>query len=71
MLVGSDSNKALSFTGRACASDKSTLEQLQVTQQRDGDQLRIDIGGHSHFSFDLFGSSHADLGACSRAMLLP
>ena len=60
-VVGSDSNKGLNLTGRACASDKATLEQLQVTQQRDGDQLRIDIGGNSHFSFNLFGRSYANL----------
>ncbi|HZX71227.1 MAG TPA: DUF4097 family beta strand repeat-containing protein [Rhodanobacter sp.] len=60
-LVGSASSQGLSLTGRACASDKSALEQLQVTQQRDGDQLRIDIGGNQHFSFSLFGSSYANL----------
>ncbi|MEO8809199.1 MAG: DUF4097 family beta strand repeat-containing protein [Rhodanobacter sp.] len=60
-LVGSDSNKGLSLTGRACASDKSALEHLQVTQHREGDQLRIEIGGNGHFSFNLFGSSYANL----------
>lgn len=62
-LVGSDSSQGLSLTGRACASDKSALEQLQMTQQRDGDQLRLDIGGKQHFSFRLFGSSYANLEA--------
>lgn len=60
-VIGDDSTKGLSLTGRACASDKSVLEQLQVTQQRDGDQLRIDIGVKQHFSFSLFGSSYANL----------
>ena len=60
-LIGSDSNKALSLTGRACASDKSTLDQLQVTQRREGDQLRLDIGGGNHSSFNLFGASYANL----------
>lgn len=60
-LIGNDSNKGLNLTGRACASDKSALQQLQVTQHREGDQLRIDIGGDSHFSFNLFGSSYANL----------
>lgn len=60
-LVGNDSNKGLSLTGRACASDPSVLDQLQVTQRREGDRLQIDIGGRSHFSFNLFGSSYANL----------
>ena len=60
-LVGSASNQGLSLTGRACASDKSALEQLQVTQHREGDQLRLDIGGNNRFSFNLFGSSYANL----------
>ncbi|MEO8778268.1 MAG: DUF4097 family beta strand repeat-containing protein [Rhodanobacter sp.] len=60
-VIGNGSSKGLSLTGRACASDKSTLEQLQVTQQRDGDQVRIDIGGTRHSSFNLFGSFYANL----------
>ena len=60
-VIGNGSSNGLSLTGRACASDKSVLEQLQVTQQRDGDQLRIDIGAKQHFSFSLFGSSYANL----------
>jgi DUF4097 and DUF4098 domain-containing protein YvlB len=60
-VTGDAGNHGLSLTGRACASDQSALEQLQVTQQRDGDQLRIDIGGKQHTSFSLFGSSYAGL----------
>ncbi len=60
-LVGNDSDQGLSLTGRACASDKSALDQLQVTQRRDGDQLRLDIGGRNNSSFSLFGSSYANL----------
>ena len=60
-VIGNGSSNGLSLTGRACASDKSALEQLQVTQQRDGDQLRINIGGAQHSSFSLFGSSYANL----------
>ena len=60
-VIGNGSSNGLSLTGRACASDKSTLEQLQVTQQRDGDQLRIDIGGQQHASFNLFGTFYANL----------
>lgn len=60
-VIGNGSSKGLSLTGRACASDKSALEQLQVTQQRDGDQLRIDIAAKQRSSFRLFGSSYANL----------
>ncbi|MDE2156378.1 MAG: DUF4097 family beta strand repeat protein [Xanthomonadaceae bacterium] len=60
-VTGSDSAKGLSLQGRACASDKAALDGLLVTQHREGDQLLIDLGGGSHFSFHLFGSSYADL----------
>ncbi|OOG36278.1 DUF4097 family beta strand repeat-containing protein [Rhodanobacter sp. C05] len=60
-LTGSDNGKGLTLTGRACASDKAALDGLQVTQRRDGDQLLLDIGGDNHVSFNLFGSSYANL----------
>ena len=60
-LTGSSSEKGLTLNGRACASDKSALENLQVTQRREGDQLLLDIGGDNHFSFSLFGNSYANL----------
>jgi hypothetical protein len=61
-LNGSDSVKSGVLTGRACASDSATLASLQVTQRREGDQLLVDIGGDSHFSFHLFGGdSYANL----------
>lgn len=60
-LTGSDSAKGLSLTGRACASDKTLLDGLQVTQRREGDQLLVDIGGDNHAGFSLFGSSYANL----------
>ncbi|MGH8157950.1 MAG: DUF4097 family beta strand repeat-containing protein [Rhodanobacter sp.] len=60
-LAGSDSIKGLTLTGRACASDKTLLDGLQVTQRREGDQLLLDIGGDNHFSISLFGSSYANL----------
>lgn len=57
-LTGSENTKGLTLTGRACTSEKSALDKLQVTQQRDGDQLLIDIGGgKSGFSFSLFGGN--------------
>ena len=60
-LSASDGSEGPSLTGRACASDKSMLDQLQVTQQRDGDKLRVDIGATQNLSFNLFGSSYANL----------
>ncbi|GAB2557631.1 DUF4097 family beta strand repeat-containing protein [Rhodanobacter koreensis] len=60
-LTGSDSIKGLALTGRACASDKTLLDGLQITQRREGDQLLLDIGGENHISFNLFGSSYANL----------
>lgn len=61
-LTGSDGAKGLAVTGRACASEKSMLDDLQVTQRRDGDQLLLDIGGsNNHFSLNLFGNSYANL----------
>lgn len=61
-LTGSDSASGLTLTGRACASDKAALDDLQVTQRREGDQLLLDIGGsNNHFSLSLFGNSYANL----------
>ena len=61
-LTGSDSARGLTVTGRACASEKSALDDLQVTQRRDGDQLLLDIGGsNNHFSLNLFGNAYANL----------
>ncbi|MFC5438123.1 DUF4097 family beta strand repeat-containing protein [Rhodanobacter umsongensis] len=62
-LTGSDSARGLAVTGRACASEKAALDDLQVTQRREGDQLLLDIGGSNnrHFSLSLFGDSYANL----------
>jgi hypothetical protein len=60
-LTGSASARGLTLTGRACASEKAALDDLQVTQRREGDQLLLDIGGGNHFSLNLFGNSYANL----------
>jgi hypothetical protein len=60
-LVGSAASTGLTLTGKACASNQAALDHLQVSQRREGDQLLIDIGGNSHFSFTLFGNSYASL----------
>jgi hypothetical protein len=60
-LSGNGTTKQLDLTGRACASDKALLDQLQITQRRDGDQLLLDVSGGEHMSFSLFGSSSSSL----------
>ena len=61
-LTGSGSASGLTLAGRACASDKAALDELQVTQRREGDQLLLDIGGsNNHFSLSLFGHSYTSL----------
>lgn len=55
-LSGSGSATNLVLTGRACASTQAALENLQVTQRRDGDRLLLDIGGRSS-GWKLFGGN--------------
>jgi hypothetical protein len=62
-LTGNAEAKGLTLTGRACASDKATLDALQITQRREGDQLLLDIGGGNHVPLSLFGDSYANLEA--------
>lgn len=50
-------------TGRACASDPSLLDKLQITQRREGDQLIVELGGRNNGSFHLFGSFSTNLEA--------
>lgn len=65
-VIGDAKAKVLDLKGRACASDNSALEDLQITHRRDGDQLLIDIGGGNSFSFNLLGSTYARLEAVLR-----
>ncbi len=51
----------LTLKGRACASDKAMLDQLQVEQRREGDQLIIEVATHSGMHIHLFGSSYSSL----------
>lgn len=60
-LGGSTTARQLELTGRACSSDKSMLDNLQVTQRREGDQLLLDITGGEHMSFSLFGGSSSSI----------
>lgn len=53
--------QGLELSGRACASDRSVLDQLTVAQHREGDRLVIELGGNGHFNFHLFRSSYSDL----------
>lgn len=47
-------------TGKACASDPKLLDELTVTQRREGDRLIVEAGnqGHTHISF---GYNYTDL----------
>jgi hypothetical protein len=62
-VKGAPGAKQLVVNGRACASDQSMLDKLQITQRREGDQLIIELGGQGGFSFHLFGNYSADLEA--------
>lgn len=57
---GRTSSPGLVVHGRACASDKSLLDNLQVTQHREGDQLIIAAESENR-SFHMFGSSYSSL----------
>jgi hypothetical protein len=52
--------QGLSVHGRACASDKSLLDGLQVTQHREGDQLIVAAESRNR-AFHMFGSSYTSL----------
>ncbi|BFI96913.1 MAG: DUF2807 domain-containing protein [Rhodanobacter sp.] len=60
---GTSGAKQLVVNGRACASEQSLLDKLQITQRREGDQLIIELGGGNAFSFHLFGNYSTDLEA--------
>lgn len=60
-LVGVGNANGLQFSGRACASSQSALDNLQVTSRREGDQLIIDVGGHNAFNVGILGVSYAYL----------
>lgn len=57
-LMGSSGSGGLELNGRACASSESALNNLQVTEHREGDQLIIDVGGSSTFNISVFGISY-------------
>ncbi len=54
-LAGTGSAAALDVTGRACASSQAALDNLQVTQHREGDQLIIDVGSSHGLNVQIFG----------------
>ena len=60
-LTGNDGSGSGSVTGRACASDPKLLEDLTVTQRREGDRLIMEAGGHSRINISLFGHSSTSL----------
>lgn len=61
-VAGSPSATALDLNGRACASDASLLDGLQVKQHREGDQLIIELVDNNH-ALHLFGHSYSNLTA--------
>ncbi len=58
-LTANNAVQKVVITGHACTSDNATLNSLQVTQKRVGDQLLLDVGGDSQAPSNLFGSSYA------------
>lgn len=60
-VTGNAHATGLDLHGRACASERSRLDDLTVSQRREGDQLIIELGGgHTHM-FNIFGSFYANL----------
>jgi hypothetical protein len=61
-LSGEAGAAGAELSGRACASEQSLLDELTVTQRREGDKLILEAGGeHRHVHFNLGGSSYANL----------
>lgn len=60
-VTGRTDARTLDVRGRACASDRETLDSLTITQHREGDQLIVELGGDERMSFHLFGNHQSDL----------
>lgn len=60
-LTGTEGANGGSVTGRACASDPKLLDDLVVTQRREGDRLIVEAGARNHASFTFFGHTYTDL----------
>ncbi|RAO75582.1 DUF4097 family beta strand repeat-containing protein [Dyella jiangningensis] len=60
-LNGSSGGAGGSVTGRACASDPKLLDDLVVTQRREGDRLIVEAGNHGRMTISLFKSSYTSL----------
>lgn len=54
-VTGQTGARTLELHGRACASERALLDQLVVTQHREGDQLLLALG-EGHGSFHGFGN---------------
>ncbi|MCX7513763.1 DUF4097 family beta strand repeat-containing protein [Frateuria hangzhouensis] len=59
-VTGRADARKLDLHGRACASDRDRLDDLTVTQRREGDQLILELGG-GRGGFHLFGGGETDL----------
>ncbi|MHA6204430.1 DUF4097 family beta strand repeat-containing protein [Dyella soli] len=60
-VSGSESAKGGQLTGRACASDPKLLDELTVTQRREGDRLIIEAGSRGRMVISMFGRSYDNL----------
>lgn len=60
-LTGNDGAAGGTVTGRACASDPKLLDDLTVTQRREGDRLIVEAGGHERINISFFGHTSTSL----------
>lgn len=60
-LNGDGGAKGGTVTGRACASDPKLLDELVVTQRREGDRLIVEAGSEHHMSVSIFMHSSTSL----------
>ncbi|WP_199096709.1 DUF4097 family beta strand repeat-containing protein [Dyella sp. ASV21] len=60
-LAGVQGGTGGSVTGRACASDPKLLDDLVVTQRREGDRLIVEAGARNRVSVSFFGHTYTDL----------
>jgi hypothetical protein len=60
-LNGDAAAKGGTVNGRACASDPKLLDELVVTQRREGDRLIVEAGSDHHINISLFGRSSTSL----------
>lgn len=61
-VTGGAAAKTAQITGRACASDKKFIDELTISQRREGDVLVVTLGAeHSGINLSWSGHSHYEL----------